>query len=243
MDKFLEELVPAARGTLVGATDEDIDQIEALAGLPLPKFYRWFLSRMGLSMGPLGYARLDLSARTIVSCYEDEIVAPDGRFIMIGYSTDAMVESHLFYDCNYPSRDDARVIETDDVEGPLNPQFETLREMFAWGKFLKLRVNRSPQRCRGILVSTDGNVLSHLDPLMSKLGFVTPAAIPTGPLCSLYEHSTTAMVTSSTPDEDPQLHGFGLGGPDAGTLRRILGEIATTPSLSVEIKEWTPTLP
>ena len=55
MDRFLDELVPAARGTLAGATDEDIDRIEALAGLPLPRFYRWFLSRMGLNMGPFGY--------------------------------------------------------------------------------------------------------------------------------------------------------------------------------------------
>ena len=50
------------------------------------------------------------------------------------------------------------------------------------------------------------------------------------------------MVTKCTVGEAPRMHYFNLGGPDAGRLRRILGEIATETSLEVEIDEWEPPL-
>jgi hypothetical protein len=35
---------------------------------------------------------------------------------------------------------------------------------------------------------------------------------------------------------------FDLGGPDAGTLRRILGEVVTRTSIELTITRWTPRL-
>jgi hypothetical protein len=52
------------------------------------------------------------------------------------------------------------------------------------------------------------------------------------------------MVVSATPREPPSLNFFfELGGPDASTLRRILGAVTTRSPLECKIKEWSPPLP
>ncbi|QSQ18416.1 hypothetical protein JY572_26325 [Myxococcus landrumensis] len=148
---------------------------------------------------------------------------------------------HVFYDFDEPAREDALVTERDAMGGELYDRFETLREMLAWGALLRFRVNKMPQKCEGILSSDDPDLLSHLDPLMSSLGFIKP--IPTGPRCGLYERHDAVMICKRTPREELLGHqAFRLGGRDAGVLRKILGRMATESSLEVEVDEWTPAL-
>ena len=149
VDNLLLRLVPDLEKQWAGASAEEIEKIEEIAGRPLPRFYRWFLMRMGTSMGALAYRSIDCSAKTILTCYADGLVAPDPRFLMIGYENDDMMPLHLFYDFEHPSRDDARVVKMDAAAGPFHVQFDSFREKLAVGKFVALRVKRLPQVCEG----------------------------------------------------------------------------------------------
>lgn len=195
---------------------------------------------MGHSMGPIAYPSLDFSAPKVLACYAEELFLPYPRFLMIAYESDDVMPLHLLYDFKYPARDDAMVTKRHANGGATYNQFETLREMLAWGELLTRGVDTKPQRCRGLLRSIGGGVKEELDPVMKSLGFTTP--IPTGPCCGLYEADQASMITSTTPGDEPDLHYFRLGGPSAARLRRIIGEIATETSISVKIKEWEPPL-
>lgn len=239
METFLHQLFPNLDAQIRGATDEDIQKIEDIAGRPLPRFYRWFLKRMGADMGPISYPFLDFTASKILACYSEGFVPPDSRYLLIGYCSDDYLPKHQFYDFNYPVRDDARVVEGEDLEDELNDQFETFREMLAWGILVEHRIWKFPQRCKGFLTSKDGDVLDKLDPLMSKLEFTTP--IQTGSCCALYEERNVVLTTSSNPsDYTPDRRLFSLGGSDVRVLRCLLGEISTNTSLEVEINKWEP---
>ena len=241
MEDLLLKSVPGLAEQWQGTTPDVIARIELLAGRSLPLFYRWFLTHMGQSMGLLAYPRLDFSARRVLACYTEKLVVPHPRFLLIGHESNEMMPLHIFYDLDSPARADARVTKRHARGGELHDQFETLREMLAWGAFSSYRVGKMPQRCKGILTCDHPDVLSLLDPLMINLGFRKP--IPTGPFCGLYERRDTAMICSSTPRNEPEgIQAFSLGGTDAGTLRRILGSIATESSLEVEVNEWTPAL-
>jgi hypothetical protein len=242
MEALLKRYAPAGMNQLQGASEDEIAQIERLAGHPLPGFYRWFLSQMGRSMGPFGYPSIDFSPSKVLSCYAEGLFLPDRQFLMIGYQEDEMMPLHLFYDFDHPARDDARVVTMEELGGPVYIQFETFREMVAWGVFLDLRVDKLPQVCRGLFVSDEGDVLSQLHPIMGALGLKAPPLIPTGPCCAMYDGDAAAMVMHATPKDEPRIHGFFVGADNAGTIRRILGAVATNSSLSVEIKEWTPAL-
>lgn len=242
MDELLDKLIPGSLEKLEGATAEQIEKIERIAGRPLPNFYRWFLSRMGRSMGPFTNPGLDYSASTIIDCYAEELFPPDQRFLMIGYETDEMMPLHLLYDFDYPARDDARVVTMEALDTEMYIRFDTFREMIAWGEFLRLRVRRTPQQCRGLFEDPGEDVLMQLQPAMARLGFEAPAPVPTGPRCALYEAAAASMVTSATPDDAPRIHIFRIGADNAGTIRRVLGEIAAETALEVKIKEWTPPL-
>lgn len=242
MEELLLRIVPGLAKQWQGATSGMIVQIEQLAGRPLPPFHHWFLSRMGKSMGALAYPTLDFSAQRILDCYAEKLVAPDPRFLLIGYESNEMMPLHVFYDFDVPARADALVTLRDAMGGALYDRFETLREMLAWGALLKFRVNKMPRRCEGILSSDDPDLLSSLAPLMSSLGFTEP--IPTGPCCGLYERHDAVIVCKRTPREElTGIQTFSLGGRDAGVLRKILGSIATGSSIEVEVDEWTPALP
>lgn len=241
MEELLLRIVPELADQWQGATPDMIEKIEGLAGRPLPPFYRWFLSRMGKSMGALAYPTVDFSAQRVLACYAEKLVMPDSRFLLIGYESDEMMPLHVFYDFDAPAREDALVTERYATGGERYDSFETLREMLAWGALLKFRVNKMPQQCEGVLSSDDPDILSHLDPLMSSLGFTKP--ISTGPRCGLYERHDAILICSRTPGEE--LIGnqaFTLGGRDAGVLRKILGRLTTESSLEVEVDEWTPAL-
>jgi hypothetical protein len=241
MEELLLRIVPGLAGQWQGAPPEMIARIERIAGRPLPSFYRWFLSRMGQSMGALAYPTLDFSAQRILACYAEKLVTPDPRFLLIGYESNEMMPLHVFYDFDAPAREDALVTERHAMGGELYDRFETLHEMLAWGALLKFSVNRMPQRCEGMLSCDDPDLLSHLDPLMSSQGFTKP--ISTGPRCGLYERHDAVLICERTPREE--LLGnqaFTLGGRDAGALRKVLGRLTTESSLEVEVDEWTPEL-
>jgi hypothetical protein len=241
MEDLLLRIVPGIEEQWQGTTPEALAQIERLAGRPLPSFYRWFLSRMGHSMGPLAYPTLDLSAQRVLTCYTEKLAVPDSRFLLIGYESNEMMPLHLFYDFDVSTRSDALVTKRDAEGGESYDKFETLCAMLAWGAFFKFKVGNMPQECGGIIRCNDSGLLVHLDPLMNSLGFTTP--IPTGRFCRLYERNDVAMVCNGAPKPGfDNVLAFTLAGSNAGTLRRILGEIATESSLEVKVKRWAPPL-
>jgi hypothetical protein len=241
MEKFIRRLVPDTT-RLAGATEDEIRRLETLAERTLPPFYVWFLSRMGRNMGPFAYERLDFTVGRIISSYEDGYAVPDDRRLLIGYSTDPMRRLDLLYDFAFPAREDARVVQMEDLDGEDYPQFETFREMFAWGQLARRRVIRASQVCEGVFIDDENDVLARLNPLMDSLGMQLPERIQTGSHCALYERADAAMVTRATLDAPPHVHAFTFGGTDARVLRRILGEVATQTTLRVQVTEWMPPL-
>ncbi|QRK11757.1 SMI1/KNR4 family protein [Archangium violaceum] len=241
MEDFLLRVVPGLAEQWQGSTPEELAQIERIAGRPLPPFYRWFLTRMGQSMGPLTYPRLDFSARRVLTCYTEELVEPHPRFLLIGYNSDDMMPLHVFYDLDLAARADARVTKRHARGGALHDQFETFREMLAYRALSSFRIDRMPQRCRTIVTGDEPDILSHLDPVMDRLGFTRP--VPTGPHCGLYERHDAAMVCTKIPRDKPEaVMVFRLGGSASGTLRRIQGAIATESALRLDVREWAPPL-
>jgi len=241
MEALLQSLIPDLASQGEGASEGQIERIERIAGRPLPSFYRWFLMRMGRSMGALAYETIEFTAERVLSCYAENEARPDPRFLLIGYDTDEMAGMHVHYDFDHPARDDARVVKRSTLGGSAHPQYETLREMLAWGKFLRYRVERHPQCCRGLLVDQDKDVLAHLRPVLASMGFVEPIA--TGRCCALFQRAEAALATSSAPDDEPKYHLFRLGGREMGTLRKILGVISQETQLEVEVKTWSPPIP
>jgi hypothetical protein len=236
MEELLLRIVPNLAEQWRGAPPEEIAQIEEIAGRPLPLFYRWFLLRMGHELGPLIFRSLQFSAPTVLACYAERIVPRNPRFLMIGYDTDEMNPLHLFYDFNYPARDDARV-----VKQYAHTPWETFREMLAWGQVGAWSVDPLPQKCCGALRDHGGDALGQLEPVMKSLGFETP--IQTGRCCGIYLRADAAMVTTDSLDMNPGTYPiFRLGAQDQGRIRQILGEIVAETSLELKILEWDPPL-
>jgi hypothetical protein len=241
MEDLLLRNVPGLAEQWQGSTPDEIAQIEQLAGRQLPAFYRWFLTRMGQSMGPLAYPTLDFSAQRVLSCYAKEMVVPDSRFLLIAYESDEMMPLHIFYDFDATTREDALVTARHARGGELHDSFETLREMLAWGALFRFRVGEMPQMCNGRLYGEHPDSFSLIDPVMNSLGFMQP--IPTGPYCRLYERPDAAMICRGMPREGlDEWRTFKFGGSNAGSLRKILGKLATETSLEVEVKDWAPEL-
>ncbi len=242
IEALLHRMAPQAIALLEGSPDDEIATIERFAGRDLPPFYQWFLSRMGRSMGPFAFPRLDCSAARVIACYEEGLFAPDGRLLLIGYSTDEMMPLHLVYDLDNRVRDDARVVQMEDQGSVPSIRFETFREMIAWGKFARFRVMPSAQRCRGVFTDDRDDVLARLDPVMEQLGFQKVARAGSGAYCALYDRSDMALITRASPDGPPQVHAFTAGAPEPSVLRRAIGEIVTRSPLTAEVTEWTPPL-
>lgn len=243
VEQFIRRLAPNELGRLEGASDEEIARLEGLAGRPLPRFYKWFLARMGHDTGPFGYPTLDCRPATIASFYEDEIFPAGHRYHLIGVESDDVMPLHLMYDFEHPVRDDARVVKMESIGDPVFPRFETFREMFAWSEFLAHRVQKLPQQCHGLFADdNDGDVLGKLTPVANRFGLQLVPDVPTGPLCSLYDGTEIALVTHSTVGAAPEVHAFSMGAPDAIRIRRLLGEIATESPLRVEVTDWRPPL-
>ncbi|MCY0994416.1 SMI1/KNR4 family protein [Nannocystis sp. ILAH1] len=241
MEAFLLDLVPGLQDAWVGATEDEVARIEAIAGRPLPRFYRWFLMRMGHDMGPLAYPTADFSAPKVLECYARRLFAPNPRFLMIGYESDEMMPLHFFYDFEHSIREDARVTKSHAVGGGFHHVFDTFREKLTWGTFLAFHLTTLPQSCVGSFKQRDGGDLrATLDPIMESLGFVHP--VSTGPNCGIYRSAEASMVTYAGPEGLPGYQTFRLAGDDAARLRRVLGHLGRDSSLRVDVDEWRPQL-
>lgn len=243
MEALLLRLVPNLAEQWEGASPEEIDELERIAGRPLPRFYRWFLTRMGHSMGPIAYPTLDFSIKRILSCYAKQTVIPDPRFLLIGYENDEFMPLHIFYDFDFPNGDDARVTAMEIGGGDDYPSFDTFREMLAWGKMLVFAEENFAQQCTGIVEDEGGETSAKLEPVMHHLGFKAP--IPTGPRCGLFERPDAAIILDAPLDDEEAIKGqvFHIGASDAATIRRILDTIVSDTSLELEVDSWEPPLP
>jgi hypothetical protein len=238
LEAYLLRIVPNLASTWEGATEEEIAAVERLAPRPLPPFYRWFLRRMGRSMGAMAYPSIDFSVRAVLGCYAaEDFLLPSERYFMIGYEEDEVMPLHVFYDLETPARGDALVVLRDAQGGDRYPSFETFREMLTWGKASRFAVTFAPQSCRGMLIDDELDIFGCLDPVMASLGFRQP--VLTGNRCRVFERADATMICHGTPlEQENQLSPFRLGAPDEATLRSILGTIALETRLTVEVDEW-----
>jgi hypothetical protein len=241
LEALLLRIVPELAAGWEGASASEVSQLEAIAGRPLPDFYRWFLSRMGKNMGPMRYPTVDFSARSILEAYAEHSIERHQRFLLIGYERDELMPLHYFYDLDRPARGDALVVRMLTPRDETHEQFETFREMLAWGELWTQRVERAHQRCGGSLRAPSGGPYDSLDPVMRRLGFTAP--IETGAFCGLYERSDATLICSGTPSDAPNLGTFALGGLNASSLGQVLSAISSESPLAITLSAWTPPLP
>ena len=238
VEELLVRIVPGLTESWQGASSAEIERLEAAAGRPLPAFYRWFLSRMGKSMGPMRYPTVDFSAQAILGAYSARHMAPDPRYFLIGFERDELTPLHYFYDLEGAQRGDALVVRMLTPRDECHEQFETFREMLAWGELWAARIEGAPQHCRGTL-RANGDLRVQLDGIARQLGFAEP--IETGSCCGLYERSDATLVWTGTPNDAPGPRAFGLGGHDAAALARILAELERH-QIEVRLSAWSPPL-
>jgi hypothetical protein len=235
-ETLLLRLWPGVREQCVGASPDDIQELEELSEQRLPPFYRWFLQKMGQDLGSFRFPRLDFTISTIMSKYESGVVSVDPRYLLIAWDSDRAMPNHLFYDLEAEVRDDALVVQRHVDGAIIANQFETLREMLAWRTLLRYGVEMSACVCVGRFTS-DSEPVSRLTPALKALGFETP--VPTGNFCGLHERKDAAMVFSVTPMETPPpFVFFRLGGATEGLLRQILGTIGYETGIRVKIDRW-----
>lgn len=241
LEALLKRLVPRCDEQWIGATDDEIEELEVQTDVELPAFYRWFLERMGRSMGPVGTSRRDLSVETVLLAYRHGAVPTGKSLLFIGREPDPVVPIHLYCDVSKPARADAMVRSFDPEGGFIKNDFETLREMIGWSVFLRFRMYRFVQRCVGTLRGERGNILAQLEPVLTALGFVK--TLPSGTFLGIYERADAGITCSLTPDETavPYMF-FRFGADDEALIRSILGTINLEAGLEVEVEEWIPPL-
>lgn len=220
-----------------GASEEEIEKIaeivKRISGANMPKFYHWFLARMGRNMGDFSYKHMDYSTPTILAWYNDVHEEDNEKFFKIGHSSDPEMELHMFYDFNHPARDDARVAMRQEEEYEAYNRFETFREMLAT-KVFSIHAVRRPVFCSGTMLD-ESDILPQLDSVLESLGF-KKSDIPTGPRCGLYESAHATLHTTGSLDLGLTSCGFGLGGNDENILRHILGTIANDTSIKLDVQ-------
>ncbi len=244
MERIIDRLVPAEeQQSWRAAAPEDIEELERISQGGLPPFYTWFLQRMG-SEWPhpqFQYERQDFRIETVLDLYRRGVVQPDSRYLLIGRTPDSLMTELVFYDRLSAARDDAMVVARPEDGWGWRSKSETLRERMAHDMLQNHRISKSDQWCTGSLDCESEDVLPLLDAAMSRLGFIKP--ISTGSYCGLYERENAAWASMAPVDDDTRgLQFFQLGGPEAGTLRQILGEIANETPIEGEIDEWHPPL-
>jgi hypothetical protein len=192
-------------------------------------------------MGPMRYPTVDFSASGILSVYASGRVEAHPRFFLIGYEHDELSPLHYFYDLDRPARGDALVVRMLTPRDEQHPQFESLREMLAWGELWTQRVEHAAQQCRGMLRAADADLHGRLAPVLRGLGFGAP--VETGPFCGLYERGDATIVCSADPDATSGTQSFGIGAGDGGQLALVLSAVANEGSIEVTPSAWVPPLP
>src|SRR5262245_7666820 len=129
LEALLLRVVPGLEQSWRGASAQDLSELERIAGRPLPECYRWFLARMGESMGPMRYPTVDFSARGVLQAYASGAIARDSRYLLIGFEREELTPLHYYYDLDRPGRGDALVVRKLTPRDETHEQFETLREM------------------------------------------------------------------------------------------------------------------
>jgi hypothetical protein len=241
LEGLLLRIVPNLAAGWQGASANEVAALEAIAHRPLPDFYRWFLERMGKSMGPMRYPTVDFSAQGVLEAYAMGSIERDDRYLLIGYERDELTPLHYFYDLDRPARGDALVVRMLTPRDETHEQFETLREMLAWGELWAARVEKAAQSCRGSLRAVSGDPYAALEPILRRLGFDTPIA--TGAFCGLYERADATLIGSGAPSDAPGTQSFALGGTDAATLGQLLSAIADDSTVEITLSGWNPPLP
>ena len=244
LEAFIARVVPESEvKTWRPATEDRIARLQQFAPQQLPAFYEWFLRRMGAAFPhpKVGHDRQDMRIDTVLRAYETGELGGDERYLLIGRVNDPVMPELLFYDLDACVRDDAMVVNRPVSGPPYSARFETLREKLAWSMMRRHRVSTRPQRCEGTLRS-DGDTFDELKQVMLRHGFASP--IETGQCCALYDREEAAFAAMRPPVEaPPDALYFSFGGPNAGVLRRVLGELSTDTSVQVQLQRWRPDLP
>src|SRR5688572_17626059 len=174
LEQLLLRIVPGLAAAWHGASDAELSRIQSIAGRPLPAFYHWFMQRLGKSLGPMAYPGVDFTAQGLLAAYAAGRIAPDRRYLLIGYDHDDVSPLHYFYDLDAPVRGDALVVRMSTPSEESHEQFETLREMLAWGELYTHGVAAAAQQCRGVLRYSGGSLAAALQPALGELGFQEP---------------------------------------------------------------------
>jgi hypothetical protein len=135
---LLERYAPGYRGRIQGAYDWRIEDLEEIFGQQLPKFYREFVSCMGMGGGPL-LEHVDTYEPTeIADLYRfSSVEMPPRRFLFV-FGDPSLDDEHYWLDLEARSEDgDCQVVRMpfgDDAwETHLSRHFVSLREMlFVW---------------------------------------------------------------------------------------------------------------
>ncbi|MFL5344933.1 MAG: SMI1/KNR4 family protein [Hyalangium sp.] len=151
--RFASQYDPAFPQKIRGAAPEEIAHLESLAGRKFPAVYREFLTRMGKSMGDVGYSDVNFSMGAMARLHknEDQELNWPSQFLVIAeHEQDPYF--NYFLDLNSMKEGDCRVVRFDislSTEGynpkhirPEAPSFTTLLfEMV----FLSKHLARFPQ--------------------------------------------------------------------------------------------------
>jgi hypothetical protein len=81
---YVAEFDPRFPDAIAGAAPDEIDELQALVGAPLPEIYHDFLALMGKSMDWITIRRMDLRIGTVLDYYRRERWLPGTRIVRIG---------------------------------------------------------------------------------------------------------------------------------------------------------------
>ena len=117
---YIQRDHPLFRKSCVGAIPGDIDELEALAGHPLPPVYREFLTRMGLEIGDIELLHADYNIDSLISRYFVHEPDHPRHFILIGLDLGEMSIDY-YIDFSDTSQVDGPIVAFDYNAGAISP--------------------------------------------------------------------------------------------------------------------------